>query len=669
MRKKIIQSFIFGILFFLVSIFIINAQNSQRYSETDTYFRFDLGITNFELQCYEIFQNQEFWAEATIETYEDHSAGDFNASIELPSNFFLPNDDQNHSNIPMNNSNDHIWITTWTVNSSDSGTGDHIINVTETLFLTTDNETMTINTGPTYPFHVTIETNKAIYSIGETVTINIYVTDNNSHPFNVDANCNASIFYPNDTATSYANNNADYMQGTSGHYVPATYITEAVAGDHSIQVNCSNYNQNYSNTTTFEVINQYPPAFENVSETGSYIHRDDATPEIGDVVTFTITINDQDNSNDELTVKFYYSYNETDWFDKDMTNTTPNTIWETTLTSASARTAYYYITASDGISTIRTPDTGYDNITWTELATTTTAGGGGGGGGGIRRIIEELIPSKDRFETDKDEIKIVFYIEYPEAIKTGFLKIINNLDEKITVDMNSENLENFLLFPSGTSKFSLALDEKETQTIQLNFFMPPDLKEGIFTGKITVSSGLTERTIPVIIEVQAEKPIFDIVVEVLDDYKELLQGEEVMAQITVFNLGMPGKLVDVHVNYGVKDLNENIIISRDETLAVSTQTSIIRNLALPGTMTVGTYVFFAQITYNGVIGTGTDSFNVVSEKGIKKFELLLIIITIFLIINIIVLTLLYKQKIDYGHYRTEYQKDIKAIKRRLKKNR
>ena len=92
--------------------------------------------------------------------------------------------------------------------------------------------------------------------------------------------------------------------------------------------------------------------------------------------------------------------------------------------------------------------------------------------------------------------------------------------------------------------------------------------------------------------------LFDIKVFLEDEYPKLLPGTDVPSDIVLYNFGTI-RPVDVYLECAIEDLSEdkNKIDFFTETLAVSVQTSINRNLRIPEGTAPGRYVYNCYMTY------------------------------------------------------------------------
>lgn len=449
-------------------------------------------------------------------------------------------------------------------------------------------------------------------------------------------------------------NNVTYNQTTSFYELNVTVPPNEEGSKQSFWVNVS-YENIWATDYQEEAVwyAGFPPKFNEIyPPTSSYIHRDKDFPLISETVRFWVNVTDLDNSTDELTVILWYSTDKVTWFNVSMSNTSTgnNVIWEAFLTFNSEVTIYYFVNVTDGISTTRTPEVNYDNISWVSEKTTTTAPTG------PTRTTRPSAPGitpattvlKD-FTIDKDFIQVILTQGETER---RTIRVSNTGDTKLTISMHQVNLERFLT-PLETS---FDLEPAETKEIELNFSAPQFQKPGVYPGRIILSGDGVERKIIVLVEVESETLLFDVKVEVLPEYREVYPGESIIAKLTLYNLGRVRR-ADVNVEYGLKDLKGNIIVKREEMTAIETSLSLTKSFDLPTDLEAGNYVFYATVNYDGSIGTGSDMFIVLKRKKLPVLNLLLII---SLTIVLILLTL-------YAMKRVEKLGMKRKAKRRKKK--
>jgi hypothetical protein len=396
------------------------------------------------------------------------------------------------------------------------------------LYSSKKNASLTINPGPITPFNITVKTDKSFYYFDEIGSVFAYIFDKNGYPFNIEGECNSTIYFPNKTSTSFKDVSMIYVAGSRGEYVSSmSFKAWNVDGIYTVEMKCTK-----------------PEAYANN--------------------TFTV-----------------YS----------VTTTIPVTI---------------------------APQPGPSPVPSPPLAPT--------------KIVN--------FTVDLGLLKVLLV---PGKTEKRIVKVSNVGNEKIRVTARIHNLEQFSSFEKGTTQYNFTLDVNETEEVEIDFFAKKDQEPGIYPGKIVFTGDSIERVIVTVVEVESEKPLFDVKVEVLPEYKTVFPSERVLAQLTIYNLGKIGR-VDVNLEYGIKDLSGNVIATENETLAVETQVSVVKAIDIPSKIKPDSYIFYSTVSYNNVIGTGSDVFFVKERVSFKIPIYLLLILIIFILLLIWVATKLRKKK-------------------------
>lgn len=95
--------------------------------------------------------------------------------------------------------------------------------------------------------------------------------------------------------------------------------------------------------------------------------------------------------------------------------------------------------------------------------------------------------------------------------------------------------------------------------------------------------------------VYASDQLFSLKISIINEYRELMAGKEVGVVIKIFNRQAQGR-ADVVLNYSILGPTGEVIISETETVAVETQTSIVRRFALPPTLQKGKYSMNVELS-------------------------------------------------------------------------
>ncbi len=238
------------------------------------------------------------------------------------------------------------------------------------------------------------------------------------------------------------------------------------------------------------------------------------------------------------------------------------------------------------------------------------AGPSGGGGGGAGAVVKEKIPG---LTVDKNLIKII--LKQGETQKE-FLEIENTGETELDITIDLGSLKDLVIFPGGVSKHSFKLGAGESQNVQLIFDIAKDQEPDVYTGKIIIKGGGMQTFITTIIEIESEEPLFDIEATIVEGFKEVSAGEEILIEITLSNpKGI--RLVDLNVDYVVKDIDGGIVMQEQEAVAVETRTSFIKRFTIPGSVKPGNYIFYAKVTYHGIVGSSSSLFEVVEKPHVE----------------------------------------------------
>ncbi len=277
------------------------------------------------------------------------------------------------------------------------------------------------------------------------------------------------------------------------------------------------------------------------------------------------------------------------------------------------------------------------------------------GGGG-----ETPTPKKteEKFELNKDLLKVSTKVG--ETFKTSFK--IENLEEN---DLNlnlSTNMEEKIIF----SENDFTINPKETKEIEITFYSTPDSSPDVYSGKIFIASENQIKEIDIILEIESKQILFDIDLDVPAKFKELFPGEEILAHLTLFNLGDVGK-VDAGITFLVKNFEGETISSQEETVAVETQASLSRKIVLPKDLEAGRYAIVAKVIYGDSVGTSSDVFHIISKEKKKDITIVyFIIFGIFILLAIIGLFEFYQRKLKKSL--KEYKKNLNSSSKKINKN-
>ena len=225
--------------------------------------------------------------------------------------------------------------------------------------------------------------------------------------------------------------------------------------------------------------------------------------------------------------------------------------------------------------------------------------GGGGGSGGAALPKEELIDYRVSADSIETELRLG---------KAG--------TQELTIKNTGATKIDFVLYPKYLSDYvflsetTFSLDIGEEKTVILNM-IGKDL--GAHAGELIVSASGIRKIIPMIIAVESDQTLFDAKIDIPTEYKELSRGEELKAQITLFNI--VGGAVDVTVNYIIKDMEGNVISDESEIFNVQEQKSYLKTYKTPELMP-GNYVAIIEVRYAGSFAVSSELFSVKEEGAV-----------------------------------------------------
>lgn len=256
-----------------------------------------------------------------------------------------------------------------------------------------------------------------------------------------------------------------------------------------------------------------------------------------------------------------------------------------------------------------------------EIITVAGGGGGGGGGGGI---VSYLYAKPKTFSVTPSQIKISLT---PGKVTTKNIIIENKDSKAITIDISGENIENFTLIKEN----QLTILPNESKELSLDFIIRENILPNIYLGKLilTNENDKGKEEILVIMEVQSIGALLDVSVEILEEYSRVPPNKNILAKISLFNLGTENKRNDITINYMIKNEEGETILEERETVSIETQTGWVKRLTIPSGAEYGRYILYVTaVTSDGKISSASDTFDVVSPQVEKAYILIATLVTL-----------------------------------------
>lgn len=247
--------------------------------------------------------------------------------------------------------------------------------------------------------------------------------------------------------------------------------------------------------------------------------------------------------------------------------------------------------------------------------------------------------TESKFITDTE--KITISLKQGET-KYRELKITNNGDSKLSFAISGKEINQFIKINETT----FDLNPEEQKIIRIDFIASEDAIPELYIGQLIIQADSLIKEIYLAIEIESKEALFDIKTEIPEKFKYILPGEEIVTKTTLYNLGSE-KRVDVVLDYIIKSIKGEEIISQHETIAVETQASIIKTFKIPEKTKYGDYIFYVRVNYDDKIASASAEFSVVSKKPIftKQERVFLLLFLILILLILIDKTLKKKKKI------------------------
>jgi|SRR3989344_216924 len=295
-----------------------------------------------------------------------------------------------------------------------------------------------------------------------------------------------------------------------------------------------------------------------------------------------------------------------------------------------------------------------------------TGGSGGGGGSDTSAEALTIYENSIKIKLEQDE-------EY-----SYFLKIKNNREKELKVNLEIDHNLNFINIEDNKNKYSFNINPSERKNIEF-LISAKNLKENIYVGKLKIETDDFEEVIPIVIEIVSKGPkLFDIEIDIPSEFRFVEAGENINANIILFNLGARGD-IEAKVEYTILDLDGNVVISDEESLLVETQFQKIKEFKLPPYLKPGDYVFSVKVTYldgnKERVNTATSLFEVGGElqfpEGLGLNSYILIILTLLIVIILFVIyqfrVLGVLKNIHKVHKKYKIKGESESISNRVKK--
>lgn len=210
--------------------------------------------------------------------------------------------------------------------------------------------------------------------------------------------------------------------------------------------------------------------------------------------------------------------------------------------------------------------------------------------------------------------------------KQETIKVTNLGTSTVTVPVFQRNLDKNVIL--GTT--SLTLLPGETRELSVVFVSLT--QTGIFTGKIFIGG----KQVLVTLNIRSELLLFDSNIVVLNKNFKVPQGNVLKTLVTLIPLGDPERL-DVTLDFVIKDYNNNIYLTKSETLLVEERIELKRDFDT-GMLPLGDYIIGLELKYPNGVAPSSAHFEVTTPSIFGK--IILYIIFMILVVSIFILVIL-----------------------------
>lgn len=272
------------------------------------------------------------------------------------------------------------------------------------------------------------------------------------------------------------------------------------------------------------------------------------------------------------------------------------------------------------------------------------SGSSGGGGGGTTRG-GAIGPS---FSLDQEFIKIQLK---KGSLLTKPIKVINTGDTILDFMIDLQELKDVLFISEPNFK----LKKGEEKSIDLNVITGKGIAPGVYIGNIHIkTNNLLSKLVQTIIEIESEKVLFDISLDIPLAYKNVNPGQEITVYPTLLNMG---GLTDVNITieYNIKNSEGKDIIKEEENITMGTQATFTKKFLLPKDLPFGEYVLVAVVKYGDSVGTSSETFSIGEFK--KGFTTMNIALIVAIFLSFILITIWQRKKI-----KTIEKRQLKRLK-------
>lgn len=271
-----------------------------------------------------------------------------------------------------------------------------------------------------------------------------------------------------------------------------------------------------------------------------------------------------------------------------------------------------------------------DNINVTEVQSFSVSGqqapvGGGGEGDDSEedspsspRTIERILGGielqrrkSESFQLSASDFKISLK---QGTSKTRVLRITNTGLEELSLSISSDKISSFVVF----SEKNFSIMPGRSKEITIDFSAPERTIPGQYFGYITVKSDKTNKSLPVVLDIQAIDLEFDLILNLSEGYELVKPGKNVKVNITINNI-KDLKEINASLYYAIKDFEGKVYNFSEEEVTFFYNLLLERELQVPDITPEGKYIFYARLSDSDNIAIDSVSFEVGTRFNFSSF--------------------------------------------------
>jgi hypothetical protein len=210
------------------------------------------------------------------------------------------------------------------------------------------------------------------------------------------------------------------------------------------------------------------------------------------------------------------------------------------------------------------------------------------------------------FTVDKDFLKAS--VKQGETV-VEHVKVNNTGGTTLSFNLSVDALGKSVML----SDYSFTLLPGESKSIAVAFIPRDDVLPDIYTGSLVVKAGNITKSVMLVMETKPRKSLFDIYVNLEKTSLEAVRGEEVEADILMYNFGEI-KPTSITLYYSLRDFNGRDLFYNREAMSVEEQKLVKRSIKIPEDAELGFYQFYARVEYGNQTAASGGLIKVVEEK-------------------------------------------------------